>query len=113
MRRAAQVDWFLRDLPQTSINNKQTERTTPPVAAKRPSAGPPRPPRARDQAYWVETGRLVMTYFELEAGARFSDALEEGFVVWLQRSPGERRTYEQGDDMQRAAQVDWFLRVVC
>jgi hypothetical protein len=76
-----------------------------------PSDSPVRPRRARDEAYCAGTGRLVMEYLELRADARFSDALEDGFVAWL-HSPGERRRYEQGDDMERAALVDWFLRVV-
>lgn len=90
----------------------QTQRSTPPAAPRRSSGQPPRPPRARDQAYWDETGRLVMDYFELQAGALYSETLEGGFIAWLQRSPAEQRQYEEGDDMTRAALVDWFLRLV-
>lgn len=69
-------------------------------------------PRRRDEAYWNETARLLMDYFELQAGALYSETLHEGFVAWLARSPAEFRRYENGDDMTRAALVDWFLRVV-
>jgi hypothetical protein len=72
----------------------------------------PRPRRARDEAYWAETGRLVLDYFELQAGALYSATLAEGFIAWLERSPAEHRLYDDGDDMTRAALVDWFLRVV-
>jgi hypothetical protein len=69
-------------------------------------------PRRRDRAYWEETGRLVMEYFELKAGAEYSVALHNGFIGWLKRSPSELALYENGDDMMRAALVDWFLTVV-
>jgi hypothetical protein len=68
----------------------------------------PRLPRA----YWVETGRLVREYLVLQAGAAYSDTLRQGFVAWLKRSPGERRQYEDGNDMTRAALVDWYLKLV-
>jgi hypothetical protein len=74
--------------------------------------GPVRRPIRRSDAYWVETGALVMEYFVLQAGAAYNDTLRQGFISWLQRSPGERRQYEEGDDMKRAAMVDWFLKVV-
>ncbi len=69
-------------------------------------------PRLRSRSYWKVTGRLVMEYFELQAGVDDSGTLREGFIGWLKRSPGERRQYEEGDDMKRAALVDWFLTVV-
>jgi hypothetical protein len=72
----------------------------------------PRHRRPRDEAYWNETARLLMDYFELQAGALYSETLYEGFVAWLERSPAEFRRYENGDDMTRAVLVDWFLRVV-
>jgi hypothetical protein len=68
--------------------------------------------RPRDAAYWNETARLVLDYFELRAGRHFSEELFDGFIRWLRRSPNERRRYLQGDDVQRAMLVDWFLRVV-
>jgi hypothetical protein len=68
--------------------------------------------RPRDQAYWDETGRLLIEYFELKVGVYASEALFEAFLGWLERSPAELRRFERGDDMKRAALVDWFLRVV-
>jgi hypothetical protein len=62
--RAAQVDRFLRVVNSNSDRREAAGLTKAP---KRSSAGPRRPQRARDEAYWVETGRL-----------------------WL-HSPGERR----------------------
>ena len=69
-------------------------------------------PRPRDQAYWNQTGRLVMEYFALQAGDSDSEILREGFIGWLKRSPAERRQYVNGDDMRRASVVDWYLRLV-
>jgi hypothetical protein len=83
--------------------------------------GNPRPPvestsanfrRRRDEAYWNEAGDLLFEYFELKAGALYSETLVDGFVGWLRRSPAEFRRYVSGDDMARAALVDWYLRVV-
>jgi hypothetical protein len=68
--------------------------------------------RHRDEAYWLETGSLVREYLVLQAGVDYSDMLRQGFIAWLKRSPGERRQYVDGDDMRRAALVDWFLKVV-
>ena len=62
--------------------------------------------------YWTETGRLVREYLQLQAGAAYSDELRQTFVRWAQHSPGARRQYEQGDDMTRAALVDWFLHLI-
>jgi hypothetical protein len=69
-------------------------------------------PRRRHQTYWKETGRLVLEYFELRAGADYSDELHDAFIDWLKRSPGEAALYHSGDDMTRADLVDWFLSVV-
>jgi hypothetical protein len=70
-----------------------------------------RPPRkVADVQFWLETGNLVREYLILQAGAVYSDALEQGFVTWLQNLP-ERRQYVGGDDMRRAALVDWYLKV--
>jgi hypothetical protein len=69
-------------------------------------------PRRRDRAYWEETGRLVMEYVELQAGAQYSNTLHNRFIGWLKHSPAELALYETGDDMTRAALVDWFLAVV-
>jgi hypothetical protein len=70
------------------------------------------PQRLRSTAYWIETGRLLMEYLVLQAGSRDREMLRRGFIRWLRNSPVERRRYECGDDMTRAALVDWFLRVV-
>jgi hypothetical protein len=70
------------------------------------------PPRPRDDAYWDETADLLLDYFELLAGARYSEALEEGFIAWMKCSPGASKCYKEGDDMDRAGLVDWYLRVV-
>jgi hypothetical protein len=70
------------------------------------------PSRLQSRAYWLETGTVVMDYFELRAGARYSETLRYRFIAWLERSPSERRQYEAGDDMTLAALVDWYLRVV-
>jgi hypothetical protein len=69
------------------------------------------PSRLQSRAYWLETGTVVMDYFELQAGACYSETLRYRFIAWLERSPRERRQYEAGNDMTRAALVDWFLRV--
>jgi hypothetical protein len=81
--------------------------------ARLPKAARERPhPRPRDESYWNETARLVTEYFVLQAGAHYSDPLHEAFKAWLERTPAERSVYENGEDMARAAQVDWFLKVV-
>ena len=67
--------------------------------------------KGADVQFWLETGNLVREYLILQAGAAYSDALDRGFVTWLQRSPAERRQYDNSDDMQRAALVDWYLKV--
>ena len=72
----------------------------------------PRPRRTRDHAYWEETARVVIDYIELQAGSRYTEALPNGFFEWLKRSPSEGKQYVQGDDMARAALVDWYLSVV-
>jgi hypothetical protein len=66
----------------------------------------------RPADFWVATGRLVNEYLALQAGPAYCDALRHGFVMWLQRSPAEGRQYHVGDDMDRAALVDWYLKVV-
>jgi len=68
--------------------------------------------KRRDLSYWLETGNLVRDYLILQAGAAYSETLHQGFVTWLQRSPAERRQYEEWDDMRRAALVDWYLNVM-
>src|SRR4051812_40651129 len=62
-----------------------------------------------DLAYWVETGSLLREYLALQAGAVYSDTLRQGFIDWLKRSPAERQQFEKGDDMARAALIDWYL----
>jgi hypothetical protein len=91
------------------VTNALRDRSVVPLTK---GFGRPRPRRARDEAYWAETGRVVLDYFELQAGALYSATLAEGFVAWLERSPDEQRRYDDGDDMTRAALVDWFLKVV-
>jgi hypothetical protein len=54
----------------------------------------------------------VLEYFELKAGTLDSEPLVAGFIGWLRRSPVEHSCYRNGDDMARAALVDWYLRVV-
>jgi hypothetical protein len=63
-------------------------------------------------AYWLETGSLVREYLMLKAGVAYDDALRQGFVRWLKHSAAERGRYVHGNDMQRAALVDWYLKVV-
>ena len=67
--------------------------------------------RPRDQAYWDETGRLVVEYMTLQLGTNAIEPYRLGFVWWLQASPWAIRRYRDGDDMQRAELVDWYLRV--
>jgi hypothetical protein len=69
-------------------------------------------PRTHDAAYWLETGSRVRAYLTLQAGNDCGEAIREGFVTWLRRSPAERRLYELGDDRKRAALVAWYLKVV-
>jgi hypothetical protein len=69
-------------------------------------------PRRSDLAFWLETGKLVKEYLEMQAGAAYNDTMRQGFIAWLQRSPGQRRQYLNGDDMGRAALVEWYLKVV-
>jgi hypothetical protein len=73
---------------------------------------PPLSSKPGSLAYWLETGSLVREYLMLQAGDAYDDALRQRFVRWLRGSPAERRRYIHGDDMQRAALVDWFLKVV-
>jgi hypothetical protein len=68
--------------------------------------------RARDEAYWDEAGNLLLDYFKLQAGDLYSETLVDGFVAWLRHWPADFRQYIDGDDMARAALVDWYLRVV-
>ena len=54
----------------------------------------------------------MMDYFELQAGARFSATLLDGFFKWLKSSPAEGQRYMEGDDMARARLVDLYLKIV-
>ena len=65
--------------------------------------------RGRDVTYWREAGRLVMEYFYIQAGPRYTEALWQGFVGWLRDAPDILGQYEEGDDMARAALVDQYL----
>ena len=69
-------------------------------------------PSRDDEAYWDETASLVMEYVELRASVYDAETLFDDFIDWLQRSPAEGRRYVEGDDMARAALVDWFLTLV-
>ena len=73
---------------------------------------PSPPSKPGELRYWLETGGLVREYLMLQAGESYSDELRRGFITWLKGLPAERRQFETGDDMARAALVDWFLRVV-
>lgn len=66
--------------------------------------------RGRDDAYWDETADLVLNYFELLAGPNCA-ALVEGFIDWLKRSHDARNRYLRGDDMDRAALVERYLKL--
>lgn len=68
--------------------------------------------RPRDDAYWDETWRLVLDYFDLKAGPNVSEVVEEGFIPWLLRSPAQLTYFAEGDDMRRAQFVDWYLKIV-
>jgi hypothetical protein len=66
--------------------------------------------RRRDETYWAATIGLLLEYFELQSGG--DERLLDGFAAWIDRCPTERRLFEDGDDMTRAALVDWYLRLV-
>jgi hypothetical protein len=38
--------------------------------------------------------------------------VDGAFVRWLIRTPCEMRRFVLGDDIVRAGQVDWFLKIV-
>jgi len=99
-------------LATASANTQSEWRSTRHLEPRRYSPEPVYRRHPQTEAYWTDTGALVMEYLRLQAGAQFSAALEEAFIAWVLRSPAEFLRYEQGDDMGRAAQVDWFLRVV-
>jgi hypothetical protein len=54
----------------------------------------------------------VLEYFVLKAGPVDTEPLVAAFIGWLKRSPAEHNGYRNGNDMARAALVDWFLKVV-
>src|SRR5256885_2317013 len=60
----------------------------------------------RDLEYWLETGKLVREYLEMQAAGAYSDNLRQRLITWLQASPARRQQYEGGDDMLRADLVD-------
>ncbi len=95
--------WYGDSPPSPATNTPNDVPVDRPHARRR---------RVRDEAYWNETASLVAEYFELRAGVYDSEMLLEGFIAWVQRSPGELRLYMEGDDMTRAALVDWYLKVV-
>ena len=65
--------------------------------------------RGRDQAYWNETGKLVLEYLALQAAPHDVEQLRRGFVAWLKDSPDALKQYEDADDMARAALVDRYV----
>jgi hypothetical protein len=95
------MHWYGNPLPDTSTEAASTRALLDSL-----------PARLREPAYWVQTGRLVKEYLQLQAGADYSETLRQGFVAWLKGSRAERQRYVSGDDMQRAALVDWYLKVV-
>jgi hypothetical protein len=93
-----------------SVRTQKPPRTSP--TPQRQRGNQPEPTvRNRDGAYWDETAGLVLDYFELLAGDGFSESLVDGFVAWLKRSPAAHRRYVQGDDMDRAALVEGYLKL--
>lgn len=115
--------WYDDPPPKPGPKPKQTARVPAlvgrratyvisPAAPRSTPAGFQRLGRPRDAAYWDETASLVLEYFELQVGSLDSEMLVAESIDWLKRSPAERRCCETGDDMARAALVDWFLRIV-
>ena len=102
--------WYGDPPPKPRAFKAPIKCVTLPV--RRAPADPPSFRRPRNEAYWDEAGDLLLDYFELQAGNLDSEALVDGFVAWLKRSPAEYRQYIDGDDMTRASLVDWYLRVV-
>ena len=113
MQRMALVDCYLASLTNPRADSRPNTNLEDAADIARLTNELVRPARpCRDQAYWNETASLVMEYFELKAGASYNETLHEGFVTWLKGSPAHRRQYLEGDDMRRAALVDWYLKVV-
>jgi hypothetical protein len=132
-RRAILVDWFLGAHPQSAVSapvhdhdddtewcgsdDPETEDSeeldTEDADTMLCDATPDGPHRRDvDVGYWLDTLTLVKGYLRLQAGSNYSDDLYLGFLMWVGRWPAERRAYINGDDMQRAALVDWYLKVV-
>jgi hypothetical protein len=65
-----------------------------------------------EQARWNEIGKQVMDYFVLQAGARDSEPLRQGFIAWLKRSPDRLEVYMHGNVNSRKALVDLYLKQV-
>jgi len=85
--------------------------------ARQPMAIQPRrvsvcPDPPRDTKYWEQTFDLALEYLRLQAGAQLVTMLDAAFVRWLTQTPGELQRFVLGDDIVRAGQVDWFLKVV-
>src|SRR4029077_11554318 len=49
----------------------------------------PRRPQ-RDLEYWLETGKLVREYLEMQAAGAYGDTLRQRLITWLQASPARR-----------------------
>jgi hypothetical protein len=103
--------------PRPSIHPLANNPTTPPPPrCGKPDAAGKGARRAdsdrgvRDDVYWDATANLVLDYFELLAGPDCGP-LVDGFIDWLKRSPEAHRKYVEGDDMDRAALVERFLRL--
>jgi hypothetical protein len=68
--------------------------------------------RGRDDAYWNETRSLVLDYLALQVNEEDFERYRFAFIAWLRASPDFLKAYRDGDDMARAALVDWFVKMV-
>jgi hypothetical protein len=65
----------------------------------------------RSEAFWNETGRVVMAYLKLRLGSQNMNKVDPtGFVYWLAHRDDKVERYSSGSDMDRAELVDeWLL----
>jgi hypothetical protein len=64
----------------------------------------------RSEAFWNETGRVVMAYLRLRLGGQMNKIDPSDFVYWLARRDDKLDRYSLGSDMDRAELVDeWLL----
>jgi hypothetical protein len=66
--------------------------------------------RGRDDGYWKETRSLVLEYLALQVKEEDFELYRFAFIAWLRASPDFLQSYKDGDDMARAALVDWFVK---